>query len=550
MCLEENLNLNENFLNLTFLKNFERAEITSIIMHENSPKRKVNIFSVVELCPVEQVKSPIFEVIDHKDQIKHNCLRKQISKDRTLFAVRWIDLSPEEGKNFYFGNNNVRFIPEKDSSLITIGSLIDEPPNNSPVVLNETYGGGSPLLKITPRRRCPKIAFTKLNIGLEKYDLFNETELGKLGDFTMEALGFNLRKYSEYIGSYLFVIPNPDIRQIKARLGKNKDIIQFEMLERIGRSSMNYRVELSENRAIGKGFLIRHIVTEPKFEVSIPYPPKMLNLRLFDSDGKFWHESQFGFLEQLIISSEIVGLTRELIISNENGEVVESHSIPIYSPGHEVKSGTIFETADSNIRKGEYERALETIENERKFLYFDGKDDSKAKAEGVIREILQNAKRKCLICDPYFSSKEIINYVLFVSKSRLEIKLLTSAYFLNRKLATPENPDVTEGELLQKEINKVMKKDSTIVISCRVIKGRNKCPIHDRFIVIDDNVYLLGSSLNEFGTRATTIFRIPDPRVLTRQADNWWVNQNITMSLDDWLTSRKNKEWKDDKSSK
>ena len=37
----------------------------------------------------------------------------------------------------------------------------------------------------------------------------------------------------------------------------------------------------------------------------------------------------------------------------------------------------------------------------------------------------------------------------------------------------------------------------------------DSAPIHDRFLVLDNDIWLLGSSLNEFGERGTATVRLP-----------------------------------------
>jgi hypothetical protein len=71
-------------------------------------------------------------------------------------------------------------------------------------------------------------------------------------------------------------------------------------------------------------------------------------------------------------------------------------------------------------------------------------------------------------------------------------------------------------------------------IECRVLRG-NKSPLHDRFLVVDDEVYLLGSSLNEFGSRTTTISRAPAPGEMIKQAETWWADNEICPPIEELI---------------
>ena len=72
-----------------------------------------------------------------------------------------------------------------------------------------------------------------------------------------------------------------------------------------------------------------------------------------------------------------------------------------------------------------------------------------------------------------------------------------------------------------------------------MLEGRKSSPLHDRFIIVDDSAYLLGSSLSEFGSRATTLFKVPNPEALDKRARKWIYNQTPSISLEDWAIKNK-----------
>ena len=71
-------------------------------------------------------------------------------------------------------------------------------------------------------------------------------------------------------------------------------------------------------------------------------------------------------------------------------------------------------------------------------------------------------------------------------------------------------------------------------IECRLMKG-DKAALHDRIIIADDKVWMLGCSLNEFGQRATTLIRVPReyaPRII-QEVKQWWNDDSKTEPIDD-----------------
>ena len=71
-------------------------------------------------------------------------------------------------------------------------------------------------------------------------------------------------------------------------------------------------------------------------------------------------------------------------------------------------------------------------------------------------------------------------------------------------------------------------------ITCRLLTGQ-KAELHDRFIVADDQVWMLGCSLNEFGFRATTLIRVPKDyrQKLVERAEAWWKDETLTVDIND-----------------
>ena len=91
----------------------------------------------------------------------------------------------------------------------------------------------------------------------------------------------------------------------------------------------------------------------------------------------------------------------------------------------------------------------------------------------------------------------------------------------------------TNAEQLSENIREFQSQYPLQKIQCKVLKGR-KSPLHDRYIVIDNDVYLLGSSLNEFGARVTTIIKVPTPIKMIEQAEEWWADADCPY-LEDFI---------------
>lgn len=58
--------------------------------------------------------------------------------------------------------------------------------------------------------------------------------------------------------------------------------------------------------------------------------------------------------------------------------------------------------------------------------------------------------------------------------------------------------------------------------------------LHDRFIIIDERVWYLGSSFSEFGTRACSLALLSNSASMAIKTyiEEWWNSDEFSISLD------------------
>jgi hypothetical protein len=69
----------------------------------------------------------------------------------------------------------------------------------------------------------------------------------------------------------------------------------------------------------------------------------------------------------------------------------------------------------------------------------------------------------------------------------------------------------------------------------RVMTG-DRPAVHDRFLAVDDTIWHLGSSLNEFGSRGTMLLALPDPDAIRGDLLKAW---NEAEALSVWIEKRR-----------
>lgn len=141
-------------------------------------------------------------------------------------------------------------------------------------------------------------------------------------------------------------------------------------------------------------------------------------------------------------------------------------------------------------------------------------------------EIQNTANRRVIICDPYFGANELYHYVFPQSSLDVNVWILTS-----------KNIDKTQAKALKEAQDKYNQITDSNKVTCRVMRG--KSDLHDRFLIVDDRVWSLGTSFNNFGERATSVVLIPEEsrkRIISK-IEAWWFDKNITEDLGSYATN-------------
>lgn len=169
-------------------------------------------------------------------------------------------------------------------------------------------------------------------------------------------------------------------------------------------------------------------------------------------------------------------------------------------------------------------KSFEQAEKELRFIFFDGdkdrKDENLKKAHDVLMKIQNTANRRVIICDPYFGAKELYHYVF--PQNSLDV---------NTWILTSKNISKNQAKALKEAQDKYNQLTDGEKVRCRVMRGNSD--LHDRFLIVDDRVWILGTSFNNFGERATSIALVSEEsrkRIISK-IESWWFDKNITEEL-------------------
>ena len=113
-----------------------------------------------------------------------------------------------------------------------------------------------------------------------------------------------------------------------------------------------------------------------------------------------------------------------------------------------------------------------------------------------------------IIADPYLAGLQLGQYLYAVNPATTSVTLLTSRLAFKSKEQIPSKADDFSFQLGQLN-DKAGVTAETYVLPSSIL--------HDRFLVIDDDVWFLGNSLNTLGDKASLIVKLPNPNEVIDQ---------------------------------
>lgn len=524
------------------------AEITWLVLHEKVSKEYFNLLTIIELIPSEQKLLP---KIGNSET--YWCDRINLDDNYSILITRFehdVHGAIEIFKNFDKGAD---FGQGRKLKVFDNQNLKQEPNSEQPILLSSE--SSTSLSKILPKRNTLFRVWSQLDIQKTWLNNFDTSIKAKSDILTEKYLNFKISELHEHFGNVYLCASNPILRNYTSSLIDGEKKVLFRFYERENKSIKNCTLVVEEERGGNIGFSLSQKITSNNVIVELPHNPGVLITRFFDSSNNIIGYKKASFLTMLSLSMQVQ--SAELILTIKKGENKKTHKISknISLPEQKIGSNNNIENflqIENNKRK------YIVKEKNKEFIFFAHNDKDKAKK--TIHELLNKAEKKCMILDPYFGAADL-EYVYLIKNMSVPIEIISSVSFLKSKIQTqkqlnkfkkiisclfPVRPkgDIkkTNSFFLQKAIMDFQKILPEQTIQCKVLKG-NKSPLHDRYIIIDDTVYLLGSSLNEFGSRATTLVKVPTPEKMIKQANNWWTEDEnndgaICISLDKYIKDK------------
>jgi hypothetical protein len=355
-----------------------------------------------------------------------------------------------------------------------------------------------------------------------------------------QQLLFDLNKYEEWIGSISLIAPNPVLRAMHHKLGKRPDGVEssdISLFLRQSKSLKGLTLHVVEHRPTG-------VVSHEEFPVTDPYmrvehvgrTERVATMLKSEDYGLLDYSDPVGFLRSIGLNLELASAKKKVKVPDTPGRPGETYMQTISSDcstsvmgenSSDISGVQVFYSADRGR-----ERARDAERFGQKWFHGEQKE-----ATNFIRSLISKASKRVYIIDPYFATAELFRFAFATSRFDVEIKILTSA----KGLKEVDKIDSTKqaGEVLLAQLHGIKGKSNIEVL---VMTG-DPPPIHDRFLVVDDNVWLSGNSLHTIGERAGMMIRLPDSQPVLNELFKY-MNQESELakqrvkSLQEWFEAR------------
>lgn len=511
--------------------NYIGQEVRRVVFSMKRPSGEfVHVFSIFEKIEEDMQDYDAFPPNCGKEF--NDCIKNAPGKeDKIFFTVDRITMTEalydEPWKDYYSGKEQLKTFTE-DYQWAT--------DKNDWEILSSDENDRQELASILPKRYVAKYVRYCVPKALPDdvaIALGNTKLKSQLSELSKRNLGYDLTEHTKYLGGFIFLTYGEIYRRIYftekdtcTGIYCRVDYKNRKPLTIIGKRTGN-----DGNVTGAKQFVLDG--SKNIYEMEFGSTFKSLEVSVIDDEGDlidYW--DKLVFLHSIHFDMRIGD--REVHVQDEEGNTIKT--VQKYIDGGRnvvgdkvVNNGLMDSSPEFSYRK--FEEALD-------FVFYDGDHDNTEtnirKSNDDILRILNGASTRLYICDVFFDKKSLLRFVLPMGSRTIPVKILSGKKELKK--------DGRREELAS--AIKAMNKNGIANVECRLLIG-DKAELHDRFIVADENVWMLGCSLNKFGSRATTLIRVPKEyrQKLIDRAEEWWKDQALSVDInsvkDDTTTKRR-----------
>lgn len=524
--------LNEN-------KYYPRAKRTALLAHDKVKNEFYHVYSVIELMPQDIPDYSIPKKDWHytEEHPNSHLKRSHVSSDSYTFYLVIQDFSSTneaiQAFEYPIKNNNI----DGEKNFFFNNNFYKEPNGSSPLVISSNVYTKDGLASVIPQRNSGLFVWTQIDsersverqFRREKYS----SDMKAMSHLTEDWLGFNIWEKSEHIGNIYMVAPNPYYRDLDVSLSTNPSGIFYQFKLRHGiKEKFKIRVidKHGDNIALDNIFEVK----DSMGLITLPHEPHLTELRVYNSnDDLIGIEGPFTFIKNIEVNMSMKQADFHVKVQDKDG--IKEFEVEKYSKESPVSIGEPLSFNAAFYFKNAENSRKHIINRENSiFIFFKGSkegEDSerelqRKEAQKIIRDLINKAQFRCFICDPYFSLTDLYEFAFYIRNSGVQLNILNAKEVIDKNMAK----DLSEAihQYNEKPFQKII---------CRILRGA-KSILHDRFIISDNNVWFIGTSLNQIGSKATCIGKVPesDNMEIIKEIENWFDNKAFTESIEEYAS--------------
>ena len=505
-----------------------RARRHSLVLYAPAEDKLYHLFSTIEVLEPDMQD---FNASDpQKDAKASDNLTSKSNEFNIYYHIETFDFTEKYYKSiteqYTLGKEPVLFLSDK----------FGEEPLGDVCYITDRNQTDINLSLLFPKRVGPYYIKTYIETErkVEKLVMGNENLEQQLSELSEKYYHTDLTKHPEHIGNVYLAWHHPSLKNIELTGCDSPNGIMVNVTWRRGMTEpLNVSVILHRQGTVTTG-LVKQQIGAGKRRTFIPLPeyPQMLDFFVSDEDDTLLiMMKNVTFIRQFDITTGIME-TRVLPKNDKDGKIVGYRSTNKYiSEKYHVGktapnlSSYFKSAADLNVWEQEMKKEAVYIEH--------GKDenevaDSVNKAQATVREIINKARKECYVCDVFFGAAEVSTFLCDVQDIGVDVRILSSK----------ETGNKANAKALKAAIDALNEAIGREQMKCRVLRG-DDAPLHDRFIIADDKVWSIGTSLNQIGTKSTFIARVhaSAAKKIKAEVEKWWNDDNYSEAIETYAKS-------------
>lgn len=336
---------------------------------------------------------------------------------------------------------------------------------------------------------------------------WNIGDFRKARSWLKDELHLDLFARSVLLGSCHLRLPNPIYRELSQRVRDDWRSIEFVLHPWHGQAANSLELILWNCRAWG-ATSVRRIHLAPGSNVlDVPEGVEQVaHATVCEKRGLLEQSEAAGFLTSVQVNMNLSTEQRRVQVPqrSKNGKP-ETYTVGVTGHTEMLQIGEPRAAhALSRLAADELQQHSAGLWNQLEVQWF---DDNATGGRQTLRDIIGKARRGVQILDAYFGRKDLLDFALATTMHHLPVRILTSAQFCT---TADDELKMEGGEALLRALESVRTQEPRLSIEIKVMAGK-KAPVHDRFLIVDGVVWVLGASMNEFGDRGTLLLRLPTP---------------------------------------